>query len=593
MGKPDEALAISEAAYHAYLAVGDELAAGREAIDLMREHSTLGHSSLAAAWYSTARRHLDGVENSPEEALVAYLDAVEAYMEQRWDDARTKLDAAVELAEQHLDASMVARARMLQGMADIEAGKGEEGMSLLREVAATVGAGAVDPWTAGVVMCNIIESCWDMADLSGAAEWCESAQRWYQQFDVSAFPGICRVRKAEVKALEGEWDAAELELRQAEEELKRYSIVDYLAELKYVLGDIYLRRGDIDGAMALFQECNELGREPLPGFALVSAAQGDRTGAITALRRALESPGPRMKRSRVLVPLIDLLIDTGDLDAATQAATELDDLAAECNTEAMRAWSDTAAGALLAARGETAAALEAFDAAERLWDKLHIPYEAARTRVRRGLLRRSLGDDIGAELDFQAARGIFSRLGAEPELSRMQDLTEEQPIAGSRHQAVMVTDIVGSTVLAKAVGDNAWNKLLSWHDRTITKIIGESQGGSVDRTGDGFLATFADSAAAMGCAIAIQQALERQRVEHGFAPSVRIGIHAADITAVDGSPAGAGVHLAARIGALAQGEQILVSREAAAEQDAHPVSDWRSETVKGFDDPVEVGELTW
>ncbi len=593
IGKPDEALAISETAYHAYAAAGDDMAAGREAIELLRAHDVLGHSSRAEAWYATARRHLKGAKNRPEEALVVYLDAVEDYSGQNWEDARGKLDLAIELAEKHRDSTMVVRARMLQGMVDIEAGNAEEGMRLFREAATSVGAGAVDPWTAGVVYCNIIETCWDMADLGGAAEWCDSAQSWYQQFDVSVFPGICTVRKAEVKALEGEWEAAELELQQAEEELKRYSVVGYLAELKYVLGDIQLHRGRTEEAIELFQQANELGREPLPGFALVSAARGDRSGAITTLRRALDAHGPRMKRSRVLVPLIDLLIEAGDLESAAESAAELEDLAAECNTGAMRAWADTAAGALLAAKGETEAALETFDAAERLWEKINIPYEAARTRVRRGLLRRSLGDDIGAEIDFRAAQGIFSRLGAEPELTRTLELMSKRPEAKTQHRAVMVTDIVGSTELANALGDDAWTKLLSWHDRTVSEIIERFHDGSIDRTGDGYLTAFSDTETAVRCAIEIQQALEAHRSEHGFAPSVRIGIHAADITDVDGSPAGASVHLAARIGALAEGDQILVTREAAAHLGAHRVSGWRLEVAKGFDDPVEVGALDW
>jgi class 3 adenylate cyclase len=98
----------------------------------------------------------------------------------------------------------------------------------------------------------------------------------------------------------------------------------------------------------------------------------------------------------------------------------------------------------------------------------------------------------------------------------------------------------------------------------------------------------------VACAIEIQRALDRHRSDHGFAPSVRIGIHAADISDVDGSPAGAEVHRAARIGALAGADEILISRAVARLLDVSiTTDDWRSEEVKGFDRPVEVGRLPW
>jgi len=158
----------------------------------------------------------------------------------------------------------------------------------------------------------------------------------------------------------------------------------------------------------------------------------------------------------------------------------------------------------------------------------------------------------------------------------------------------MVTDIVGSTRLAGAMGDESWTQLLAWHDRTLVECIKEHFGETVDRTGDGYLVTFAEASAAVTCAIEIQRALDRHRSDHGFAPSVRIGIHAADISDVDGSPAGAEVHRAARIGALAGADEILISRAVAGLLDVSiTTDDWRSEEVKGFDRPVEVGRLPW
>ena len=52
-------------------------------------------------------------------------------------------------------------------------------------------------------------------------------------------------------------------------------------------------------------------------------------------------------------------------------------------------------------------------------------------------------------------------------------------------------------------------------------------------TGDGFFASFADASAAASCAVAIQRLLAEHRRLHGFAPQVRIGMHAAEATVME------------------------------------------------------------
>lgn len=75
--------------------------------------------------------------------------------------------------------------------------------------------------------------------------------------------------------------------------------------------------------------------------------------------------------------------------------------------------------------------------------------------------------------------------------------------------------------------------------------------------------TFVDHGAALGCAVAIQEALQEHRRRNGFAPSVRIGLHMAEATREGADWSGVGVHAAARVGALAEAEEILLSRETA------------------------------
>ena len=110
-------------------------------------------------------------------------------------------------------------------------------------------------------------------------------------------------------------------------------------------------------------------------------------------------------------------------------------------------------------------------------------------------------------------------------------------------------------------------------------------------TGDGFFVGFDSPEAALACAIDIQRTLADHRQQHGFAPQVRIGVHASDATQVDGNYSGKGVHEAARIAALANGGQILVSTSTAGS--LVPTKDQQTVTLKGIAEPMEIATVEW
>ena len=95
-----------------------------------------------------------------------------------------------------------------------------------------------------------------------------------------------------------------------------------------------------------------------------------------------------------------------------------------------------------------------------------------------------------------------------------------------------------------------------------------------------------------GARSAIQRRLDQQRREHGFAPQVRIGVHYASAQQVEGNYRGKGVHEAARIAAVAEGSEILASRETA-EGTGFRMSEPRSVELKGLSEPMEVVSVAW
>jgi class 3 adenylate cyclase len=173
------------------------------------------------------------------------------------------------------------------------------------------------------------------------------------------------------------------------------------------------------------------------------------------------------------------------------------------------------------------------------------------------------------------------------------DLLASRPQLAHRVLKTFVfTDIVKSTNLVEAIGDDAWQTLVQWHDETLRSLFAAHNGEEIDATGDGFFLGFESPDAALACAVAIQRTLAEHRQRHGFAPQVRIGVHASDVTQVGRRFRGKGVHEAARISALAEGGEILASRETA-EGTRFRASEPREVTLKGISEPMAIVAVEW
>lgn len=157
----------------------------------------------------------------------------------------------------------------------------------------------------------------------------------------------------------------------------------------------------------------------------------------------------------------------------------------------------------------------------------------------------------------------------------------------------MFTDIVGSTALLEAIGDEVWNDLPRWHDETLRNSVAVNGGEEVDHTGDGFFVSFNDAVSATSCAREIQLRLAEHRRDHGFAPQVRIGLHAADATRAGSNYTGMGVHAAARLGAEAGAGEIVASASSVDGLEGLELIDRRSVTLKGIAEPIEIVSIAW
>jgi class 3 adenylate cyclase len=119
---------------------------------------------------------------------------------------------------------------------------------------------------------------------------------------------------------------------------------------------------------------------------------------------------------------------------------------------------------------------------------------------------------------------------------------------------VMFTDIVDSTQQAAMLGDREWRVLLDRHDEEARQQIARFRGREVKNLGDGFLATFDGPGRAVRCARAIADAMQP------FGIAVRGGLHTGEIELKRNDISGIAVHIAARVAAMAEPGQVLVSR---------------------------------
>jgi class 3 adenylate cyclase len=118
---------------------------------------------------------------------------------------------------------------------------------------------------------------------------------------------------------------------------------------------------------------------------------------------------------------------------------------------------------------------------------------------------------------------------------------------------VLFTDIVGSTELARRVGDRRWGELLDLHDRLARELVGQLQGRLVKSTGDGILALFDRPGRGIRCATGLRDRLRDSGVE------IRAGVHTGEVQLRGDDVGGIGVHVAARVMAAAGPGEVLVS----------------------------------
>src|SRR5215211_9506063 len=382
-----------------------------------------GELAPAAGWLARAQRLAGDVEGRAEEGCLLLGDAVQLMFAGDAERANALYSRAADIGVRFGDPDVMAMARLGEGQTAIMLGRTADGLTLLDEAMVAVTADEASATMTGLVYCAVIETCQEIFDVRRAREWTTALSRWCEsQPELVPYRGQCLVHRAEILELQGDWPDAIDEARRACERLAEPPH-PAVGRAFYRRGELERLRGEYDAADHSYREASRYGQSPHPGLALLRYAQGQIDNAATAIRHALNEAQDSVTRSSLLGAYVEIALAGNNVQAARTAADELGRIAAAFGAPLLVALSDHAHGAVRLAEGDAAAALESLRRACTRLRELDAPYDAARVRVHIGLAYRALGDIDTAEMELDAARSAFERLGAAPDLARVVELT--------------------------------------------------------------------------------------------------------------------------------------------------------------------------
>jgi DNA-binding CsgD family transcriptional regulator/tetratricopeptide (TPR) repeat protein len=427
LGREREYQELMERAYGALLEAEDRLAAVRCAFWLGLSLSISGEIGRGNGWFARADRLLEREGTDCVER--GYLTLARLFEHEAGGEVERAAEAsaeAVAIGERFGDPDLIAFGSFTQGDALIRLGRLREGLALLDLAMVAVLAGEVSPVSSGIVYCGVILACEQAHDIRRAREWTTALSDWCKaQPDLVAFTGRCLVHRAQIMRLDGSWEEAIEEARRAADRCLEGENPVAAGEAHYQRGEVLRLRGEHAAAEEAYRDASAQGWEPQPGLALLRLAQGREETAEAAMRRAISEAKQPGRRATLLSAHVEVMAGAGDLREAERACAELDALAeAEEKSGALGAMAAQARGVLELASGRPKDSLAYLRRADEIWHGFAAPYERARARELIGLACRSLGDEDSAELELEAARETFARLGAATDLARVEGSTD-------------------------------------------------------------------------------------------------------------------------------------------------------------------------
>ena len=433
--RDEEFLQALERLYHRHLDAGAGGGAARAAFWLGFRLLAVGEPGRASGWLARCQRLAEAAEQGCVEQGYLLLPRVHRHLGDRdWQTAHDVAAQAAEIGDRFAEADLIAFARQLQGRALLRQGRIDDGLTLIDEAMVAATGGELSPIITGLIYCSVIAGCRQVYALDRAREWTSALAGWCEtQPQLVPFTGSCLVHRAEVMQLSGAWPDAIEEARRASARPSRPIDGHATADAFYQQAEIHRLRGELAAAEQDYRRASELGGEEQPGLALLRIIQGRPDAASSGIRRALGATTDPLQRVRFLPAYVEIMVAAADLDEARARCRELEEIGAAFDTDVLVALAAQARGVVQLAEGDAPAAMVSLRRALAVWQLVDAPYPVARLRVLVGRACRALGDQDGAALELDAARAVFERLGAEPDLRHLVALSSKTSAPGQVH----------------------------------------------------------------------------------------------------------------------------------------------------------------
>jgi DNA-binding CsgD family transcriptional regulator len=418
----------------------------------------------ANAWIARIERH---VAATPDDTLARgrldYLTGLRAAFESDLATAAADLERSAATATREADDELAALARLSLGRVQIFLGNITAGIRLLDDAMLHVGSEPISPIAVGDSYCTAIDACHDLVDVRRGQAWTDGLTRWCEeQPDLVPFAGVCQVHRAEFLQLRGAWVEAMAQAGLAQARLAQpFRQLAYGAAL-YQQGELHRLLGEFDRAEACYRDASAAGRDPQPGLALLRLRQGRVGVAAQAIDRAVSEARDPVDRSPLLAAYVEIMLAADRVADARDVAAELTHFAASLGSPMLGAVAGRAAGSVRLAEQDARGALAELRRASDGFRDLEAPYEVACTALLIGSARAALGDAEGAELEFEAARATYSRLGARPDLSRVP----AQSASGLTARETQVLRLLAQGATNRSIG-----AALGLSERTVDRHV--------------------------------------------------------------------------------------------------------------------------
>lgn len=444
VGDLERALPVLQEAYGRAVVERAEDHASRIALDVAYTLAQLDEQAQSSGWMRRAERAAEQLGDHPVQGFLEYVGFEMAFDASRLAEAERSAELVERRAERHGDPTLAALAVLAWGRIAIRRGELARGMAMLDEAMLAAVSDDLAPDWAGNIYCHLMAACEEIADLRRAMEWTDATARWCEAMPGGSGPfmGICRMHRATLLQLRGDWPEARREARRVLSAADRTPVA-IAAEAHYVLGEISRELGDLDGAEGHYRRAHELGRDPQPGLAHVAIARGASATADAEVRAALAAASDdRLARARLLPASVETALAVGDLDRARAACAELADLAATYGTAGFEATSAHAEGRLLLAEQDAAGALPRLRRALRRWQDVGAVLPAVRVRDDLARAYADLGDPPAAARERRAADSARASLDADAHRRRRGP---DDPGLTPRETEVLTLVVAGRT----------------------------------------------------------------------------------------------------------------------------------------------------